>query len=245
MFVALGTAVRRWAVEGVTRVLAPPTVAIVGTLASPVRGWQRLPAIPASLRSLHPHGVVVLAGDAITSLDIKATLLAAPAGSVVLCADGAHPARLAEWILSGALLVTSGPDLGEFVRVHFAHLRLRVPLLLAEWNRREVETGSAAWTALSAIPRLERPFRVRAWHAALGYSRGKLADVSRSDLGATPSEVLWWYVEAQARRLRGEGHQLGSIAHRLGYCDAAALVHAWKRRGLAPLVRADGRAPPR
>ena len=84
------------------------------------------------------------------------------------------------------------------------------------------------------IPALERPFRVRQWHEALGFSRDKLLDLSQAEFSAKPSDVLWGYVAMQVRRLRQQGHPLGHVAATLGYSDAAALLHAWQRREGGP-----------
>ncbi|ANM31645.1 hypothetical protein ABI59_21915 [Acidobacteria bacterium Mor1] len=52
-----------------------------------------------------------------------------------------------------------------------------------------------------------------------------------SSMSCSPSELLWRYVEAVVNEGRSRGCSEDRVAEWVGYADASALSHAFRRRG--------------
>ena len=99
-----------------------------------------------------------------------------------------------------------------------------------EWYAGPLDVGSAAWSALRALPDVEVAHDIEEWAKRMGWPRQTLWEVCIQALGKAPRELALLHVRAQARQARARGFSRLSIAHALGYCDASSLSHALNRR---------------
>lgn len=206
-------------------------VVTLGVVIGAPAEWPCLPAVVTSLDELARCHVVVAGDEAASALDPREVLRAAAMGSLLTCGAGHEPGPgVARWARACALPIVTSERLVDEVRAMLEPRSARLPVRLSEWCSIELEPGSAWWPFLAVLPALRRPFRAVEWQAALGLTRQKLHESCRSDLGVSPTTVLWWYVADQVRRMREAGLTLAEVARRLGFHDASALEHGWRRR---------------
>jgi len=180
-----------------------------------------------SLLVLEGHGQAVTGSRQVARSDAYRRMAAAawlaPCAACYSC--------VANWTTAGI-----GPT------VDSADLELRVTDFLArasrpasaprEWlpARHLARAGPEALSLIRAVPSLEH-FTVDAWSCAVGRNRHSLGDCIARELGASPSEVLWWYRLHVARVLRRRGRSRDEIARQIGYSDRRALRRALRQHG--------------
>ena len=175
--------------------------------------------------------IVLLFDDALTLLRPDPVRAAVPPGAEVwLCPADVSTSCLVDWFQAG---------FGEVLTLHQVASRLR----RAAAGRRRPRIPPSAWLppivravaelepALRLVQQLERPHSVAEWARRLSWSRQRLWRVCMASLRRSPSQVLWLYVEAVVRQGRRRGCSEDTVAEWVGYADASALSHAFRRRG--------------
>jgi len=206
-------------------------------------GWERTTCASASALAPHPlmPVLVLLGDDAIEAVAPASLERAARKGMhVVLAPRRCSYARVGLWVKELRHHVTTTEDLDATVDMLLRRgVGARLHLEVAEWWPDPVVAPSAAHDALEVVQILEVCHSVEGWAKLMRLRPHVLHEVCTQDLGRLPQEVLFIHIEAQVAQARNRGFLIEPIARALGYGGAAALEHAFKRRGrvIPPKIR--------
>ncbi len=195
------------------------------------------------------HRIVILGDDAMLHLDpaVALSLMHRHSIEVWLSPHSISARILIPWIQAGFETVVHPEDIDMRLRlIKRENQRPRLPL--SSWLPQVDQLEEPMLRAVRLNEQLDHPYSVSEWARRLAWSRHKLWRACQATFGETPREITWRYVEAVVRWARTHKWREEQIAELIGYSDASAIAHAFRRRGKRiprrGKPRSFGTAPP-